>query len=68
MHKAGVSTPHTSHCLADGNIMISTLGDGPDKNGKGSFLMLDGETFNVKGTAGDVAPYGWVAGHAELGA
>uniref|UniRef100_A0A915DQU2 Methanethiol oxidase n=1 Tax=Ditylenchus dipsaci TaxID=166011 RepID=A0A915DQU2_9BILA len=27
-----LSTPHTSHCLGDGNIMISTLGD---KNGEG---------------------------------
>ena len=26
MHKFGVSTPHTTHCLADGDVMISTLG------------------------------------------
>merc|ERR1712001_13344 len=24
MHAHGVSTPHTTHCLADGNVMIST--------------------------------------------
>merc|ERR1712002_1145933 len=24
MHAFGVSTPHTTHCLADGNVMIST--------------------------------------------
>jgi len=45
VHTFGVSTPHTTHCLADGNIMISTMGDGPKKNGKGSFLILDGKTF-----------------------
>ena len=49
LHKHGVSTPHTTHCLADGNVMISTLGDGPEKNGKGSFLLLDGETFKPVG-------------------
>jgi len=63
MHAFGVSTPHTTHCLADGNVMISTLGDGPEKNGKGSFILLDGETFEPKGTwpAGqeDIAQYGY---------
>jgi len=62
MHAFGVGTPHTTHCLADGNVMISTLSDGPEKNGKGSFILLDGETFKPKGTwpatAADVAPYG----------
>merc|ERR1711860_127115 len=42
---------------------ISTLGDGPDKNGKGSFLLLDGETFQPKGTYPatdkDVMPFGY---------
>ena len=50
IHAQGVSTPHTTHCLADGNVMISTLGDGPKKNGKGSFVLLDGETFKPIGT------------------
>ena len=62
IHKHGVSTPHTTHCLADGNVMISTLGDGPEKNGKGSFLLLDGETFKPVGTwpatEADCTPYG----------
>ena len=26
VHKFGVSTPHTTHCLGNGDIMISTLG------------------------------------------
>ncbi len=46
----GVSTPHTAHCLADGNIMISTMGDGPDGNAKGDFVLIDGKTFTVNGT------------------
>ena len=33
--KTGLSTPHTSHCLADGNIMVSAMGD-PEGNGKGT--------------------------------
>jgi len=63
VHKFGVSTPHTTHCLADGNVMISTLGDGPEKNGKGSFILLDGETFKPVGTwpasDKDCTPFGY---------
>eukprot|EP01023_Acetabularia_acetabulum_P051981 TRINITY_DN575_c0_g1_i2.p1 TRINITY_DN575_c0_g1~~TRINITY_DN575_c0_g1_i2.p1 ORF type:complete len:472 (-),score=84.93 TRINITY_DN575_c0_g1_i2:358-1773(-) len=42
----GLSVPHTSHCLSNGEIMISTLGD---ENGeaKGNWLILD-KQFNVK--------------------
>ena len=25
--KTGLATPHTTHCLADGHIMISAMGD-----------------------------------------
>ncbi len=28
LHKHGVSSPHTTHCLGNGDIMISTLGKG----------------------------------------
>merc|ERR1711971_191479 len=63
VHEWGVSTPHTTHCLADGNVMISTLGDGPEKNGKGSFIVLDGETFKPIGTwpktKEDETPFGY---------
>jgi len=63
MHAYGVGTPHTTHCLADGDVMISTLSDGPEKNGKGNFILLDGETFKPKGTwaatDADVAQYGY---------
>uniref|UniRef100_A0ACB8G8P4 Methanethiol oxidase n=1 Tax=Sphaerodactylus townsendi TaxID=933632 RepID=A0ACB8G8P4_9SAUR len=43
-----LANPHTSHCLGTGEIMISTMGD-PSGNGKGGFVLLDGETFEVKG-------------------
>ncbi|XP_074385786.1 methanethiol oxidase isoform X1 [Zonotrichia albicollis] len=46
--KANAAFPHTSHCLGSGEILISCLGD-PDGNGKGTFVLLDGETFEVKG-------------------
>ncbi|KAG6525446.1 hypothetical protein ZIOFF_015402 [Zingiber officinale] len=46
--KTGLAYPHTSHCLASGDIMISCLGD-KDGNAKGNgFLLLDSD-FNVKG-------------------
>ncbi|XP_068665162.1 selenium-binding protein 1-like [Aristolochia californica] len=48
LQKTGLAYPHTSHCLASGDIMVSCLGDG-EGNAKGSgFLLLDSE-FNVKG-------------------
>jgi len=63
VHQYGVSTPHTTHCLADGDVMISTLGDGPEKNGKGNFILLDGQTFKPKGTyctsEKDIVPFGY---------
>jgi len=45
--KTNLSAPHTTHCLADGNIVISMLGDAKG-NGPGGFLMLD-EKFNIVG-------------------
>jgi selenium-binding protein 1 len=39
-----VTMPHTAHCLADGNIMVSTLGDANDNN-KCDFLLIDNKTF-----------------------
>jgi len=48
IHKVGVSMMHTSHCLQSGQIMISTMGD-VNGNNQGSFVLLDGETFDVVG-------------------
>jgi selenium-binding protein 1 len=45
--KANLSAPHTVHCLADGHVMISMLGDAAG-NGPGGFLLLD-EDFNIAG-------------------
>ena len=45
--KAKLSTPHTVHCLADGSILISMLGN--DKGeGPGGFLLLS-DKFEVVG-------------------
>ncbi len=46
--KANLSAPHTVHCLADGTIMISMLGDGEGRK-PGGFLLLDQE-FEIKGS------------------
>uniref|UniRef100_A0AAY5EP47 Methanethiol oxidase n=1 Tax=Electrophorus electricus TaxID=8005 RepID=A0AAY5EP47_ELEEL len=59
--KCGLANPHTSHCLGSGQIMISTLGD-PLGNGKGGFVLLDGETFEITGNwelPGEAAPFGY---------
>ncbi|KAF9606196.1 hypothetical protein IFM89_023651 [Coptis chinensis] len=48
IQKTGLAYPHTSHCLASGDILVSCLGD-KDGNAEGNgFLLLDSE-FNVKG-------------------
>ncbi len=45
--KTGLSAPHTVHCLASGEIMISMLGDA-EGNAPGGFILLD-ENFDIKG-------------------
>jgi selenium-binding protein 1 len=45
--KTRLSAPHTVHCLADGNIMISMLGN-EKGDGPGGFLLLD-DKFNIAG-------------------
>ncbi|KAF3662924.1 Selenium-binding protein 1 [Capsicum annuum] len=48
IQKTGLAFPHTAHCLASGEIMVSCLGD-KDGNAEGNgFLLLDSD-FNVKG-------------------
>jgi selenium-binding protein 1 len=45
--KYDLSTPHTVHCLADGSIVISMLGNGA-RESPGGFLEVD-QDFNVIG-------------------
>jgi methanethiol oxidase len=45
--KVKLTAPHTVHCLADGHVMVSMLGD-ENGDGPGGFLLLD-ETFNIAG-------------------
>lgn len=45
--KTNLSAPHTVHCLADGQIMLSMLGDAKG-NGPGGFLLLD-DKFDIVG-------------------
>ncbi|XP_064653208.1 methanethiol oxidase-like isoform X2 [Lineus longissimus] len=46
--KCDLGTPHTVHCLGNGEVMISAMGDA-EGNAKGGFIILDGEDFSVKG-------------------
>lgn len=45
--QTNLSAPHTVHCLADGHIMISMLGDAAG-NAPGGFLLLD-QKFEIAG-------------------
>ena len=48
--EVNLSAPHTVHCLADGQILISMLGDAKG-NGPGGFLLLN-EKFEIAGRWG----------------
>ncbi|KAB5520872.1 hypothetical protein DKX38_025191 [Salix brachista] len=48
VNNTGLAYPHTSHCLASGDVMVSCLGDKDGKAEGNGFLLLDSE-FNVKG-------------------
>uniref|UniRef100_A0A670K9E2 Methanethiol oxidase n=1 Tax=Podarcis muralis TaxID=64176 RepID=A0A670K9E2_PODMU len=59
--KCNLTFPHTSHCLGSGEVMISALADTLG-NGKGGFILIDAETWEVKGTwerPGDEPPQGY---------
>ena len=45
--KTNLTAPHTVHCLANGQVMISMLGDS-EGNAPGGFLLLD-ENFEILG-------------------
>lgn len=45
--KTNLTAPHTVHCLANGQVMISMLGD-KEGNAPGGFLLLD-ENFDIAG-------------------
>lgn len=45
--KTNLTAPHTVHCLANGQVMISMLGDS-EGNGPGGFLLLD-DNFDILG-------------------
>lgn len=49
MENVDCTAPHTTHCLANGQVMISTMGDGADE-AKGDFVLFDGQSFECKGT------------------
>ena len=44
--------------------MISCMGDGPTNNGKGSFVIIDGKDWKVKGTYNpdqeNIPPFGYM--------
>lgn len=55
LHKFDCSAPHTAHCLANSDIMISTMGNSKG-DAKGSFILLDGQSFKVKGVWEETKP------------
>jgi methanethiol oxidase len=58
---AGLTRPHTVHCMPGDNIVISMLGDA-DGNGACGFAVLDARTFEVKGrweNGGETPPFNY---------
>ncbi|CAM6113589.1 unnamed protein product [Calypogeia fissa] len=61
LEKTGLAFPHTAHCLANGDVMVSCLGDKEGRAEGAGFLLLDGK-FNVKGRweeKGHSPPFGY---------
>ncbi|XP_066914535.1 methanethiol oxidase-like [Clytia hemisphaerica] len=61
LESAKIQNLHTAHCLGNGNIMISGMGN-VDGDGKGGFALVDGKTLKVTGTwekEGQSAPMGY---------
>ncbi|XP_046442231.1 methanethiol oxidase-like [Daphnia pulex] len=48
MHDLDLSAPHTLHCLADGNVMVSSMGNAK-REAKGSFFLIDTKEWKIKG-------------------
>jgi methanethiol oxidase len=48
LRRHNVSAPHTAHCLANGNIMVSTMGDAKGE-AVGDFVLFD-RNFECIGT------------------
>lgn len=59
LHALGVTQPHTSHCLPNGEIMISTMGKYPEYTAEGNFIFIDSKTLKLKGKSSDSAPFGY---------
>jgi hypothetical protein len=47
-NKTGLAFPHSAHCLANGDVMVSCMGDKQGHAEGAGFLLLDSH-FNVKG-------------------
>eukprot|EP00854_Cymbomonas_tetramitiformis_P006061 gene6061-7284_t len=58
--KVNMAYPHTTHCLPNGEVMISCMGDS-EGNAKGGFLLLDEKNgFKIKQAWSDkCVPYGY---------
>lgn len=48
MHAFDLSSPHTTHCLPSGEVMISTMGNTKGE-GKGDYFLIDTNTWVPKG-------------------
>jgi selenium-binding protein 1 len=57
----GLAYPHTSHCLADGTVMVSLLGAKDGGDARGNYVLLDAEgTGKVVGRwAEEDTPFGY---------
>ena len=62
MYGHDLSVPHSVHCLADGNVMMSCLGDGTNKNAKGERARLQGSSSgSVQSQTRPLSSVSWVS-------
>ena len=56
--KTGLAWPHTSHCLGDGTIMVSFMGEAKTGNARGGFAIFDEEMRFKCSWEKEASPFG----------
>ena len=57
--KTGLAWPHTSHCLGDGHIMVSFMGEAATGEARGGFVLFDQDMRFAGRWEKEASPYGY---------
>jgi len=57
--KTGLAWPHTSHCLGNGEIMVSFMGDAATGEARGGFALFDQDLAFKGSWSKEATPFGY---------